>query len=167
MNFSYDLKNYTGIIMNKVSLTRPFSRKERSGWADSHFFYFFKPITIVMWRCNSNGALAKILPGETGFGVTRPQKYRLQDANHGRKMATSPQDQTPQKLVKDVLKTATQPEVVGRDFSGWLVPPNERLIYAVNFRPLRLSSIRWCGTPLLNSALKYVSENIWGKKLAN
>jgi len=83
--------------------------------------------------------LQKYCRGETGFGVTRPQKYRLQDANHGRKMATSPQDQTPQKLVKHVLKTATQPEVVGRDFSGWLVPPNERLIYAANFCPLRLN----------------------------
>ncbi|MDF4264910.1 hypothetical protein P3454_25890, partial [Vibrio parahaemolyticus] len=95
----------------------------------------------MTWTRHSNGGLVKILPGETGFGVTRPQKYRLQDANHGRKMATSPQDQTPQKLVKDVLKTATQPEVVGRDFSGWLIPPNERLIYPANLRPLRLGQL--------------------------
>ena len=108
-------------------------RKKRPGC-----LYFFQPITIVLGGATATVRLQKYCRGETGFGVTRPQKYHLQDANHGRKMATSPQDQTPQKLVKDVLKTATQPEVVGQDFSGWLVPPNERLIYAANFRPLRL-----------------------------
>ncbi|MDF4345946.1 hypothetical protein P3386_24210, partial [Vibrio parahaemolyticus] len=69
------------------------------------FFYFFQPITIVLGGATATVCSQKYCQGETGFGVTRPQKYHLQDANHGRKMATSPQDQTPQKLVKDVLKT--------------------------------------------------------------
>jgi len=60
-------------------------------------------LAVPQQRC----ACKNIAGGKTGFGVTHPQKYRLQDANHGRKMATSLQNQTPQKLLKDVLKTAT------------------------------------------------------------
>jgi len=63
-------------------------------------------------------ACKNIAGGGTGFGVTCPQKYRLQDANHGRKMATSLQDQTPQKLVKHVLKTVENCYTTGGGRAG-------------------------------------------------
>ncbi|MDF4386710.1 hypothetical protein P3452_24130, partial [Vibrio parahaemolyticus] len=57
-----------------VSLTRPFSRKERSGWADSHFkigektrpgcLYFFQPITIVLGGATATVRLQKYCRGK-------------------------------------------------------------------------------------------------------
>ncbi|MDF4311690.1 hypothetical protein P3389_34380, partial [Vibrio parahaemolyticus] len=65
------------------SATRPFSRKERSGWADSHFEIGEKTPRLLVFlstnhnrsgRCHSNGALAKILPGGNRFWCNSPTK---------------------------------------------------------------------------------------------